>query len=197
MSSPKFAELTRALTLLPGVGQKTAQRMAIHLLRRREAGLLLSHALNMGMLEIKECTHCHGIADDEMCDLCADDGRDDGLLCVVESASDVMAIEQSGAYFGRYFVLGGSLSPIDGVGAEDLNISKLQRRVQDNPPDELILALSATTSGQTTAFYIQSLLKNHVPCISRLAQGVPMGGALEYLDKLTVGQALHYRVREN
>lgn len=169
--------------------------MALALLsKKRHQGLLLADALQVAMLEIKECTRCHSFSDDEICPLCADPRRDDGILCVVEQASDVMAIEQSGQYRGRYFVLGGYLSPIDGVNAEDLNIDKLATRLKNESIDELILATSATMEGQTTAYFIHEIAKTSVPKITRLAQGIPMGGELPRLDGLTLGQALQNRI---
>lgn len=136
---------------------------------------------------------CHSFSDDDICPLCQDPKRDDSLLCVVESASDVIAIEQSGAYRGRYFVLGGHLSPIDGIGADELNIGELVALVKSRPIDELILATGATVEGQTTAFFIHDSIRPHVAKITQLAQGIPIGGELTYMDSLTLHQALQNR----
>lgn len=134
MLTAKFDTLVKALQILPSVGQKSAQRMALHLLtKKRTGGIALAQALESAMLDIKECRVCHSFSDDDICPLCQDPKRDDSLLCVVESASDVIAIEQSGAYRGRYFVLGGHLSPIDGIGADELNIGELVALVKVAP----------------------------------------------------------------
>ncbi|MDO4449436.1 MAG: recombination mediator RecR [Moraxella sp.] len=194
MLTPKFDQLVKTLQILPSVGSKSAQRMAIDLLsKKREQGLALAHALEIAMTQIKECQICHSFSDDDICPICADVRRDDTLLCVVEYASDVMAIEQSGAYRGRYFVLGGHLSPLDGIGAENLHIDELVLLVKSRDIDELILATGATIEGQTTAFFIHDAIKSYVPKITRLAQGIPMGGELGYVDSLTLHQALQNR----
>ncbi len=194
MLTPKFDQLVKALQILPSVGQKSAQRMAIDLLsKKRSQGLALAYALEIAMNEIKECQICHSFSDDDICPICADSRRDDSQLCVVERASDVVAIEQSGAYRGRYFVLGGHLSPLDGIGADDLNMDKLIDLVKTNPIHELILATGATVEGQTTAFFIYDAVKAHVGNITRLAQGIPIGGELGYVDSLTLHQALQNR----
>ncbi|MCG7412851.1 recombination mediator RecR [Moraxella nonliquefaciens] len=194
MLTPKFDQLVKILQILPSVGQKSAQRMAIELLsKKRPQGLALAHALEIAMNEIKECQICHSFSDDDVCAICTDVRRDDGQLCVVERASDVMAIEQSGAYRGRYFVLGGHLSPIDGIGADDLHMDELVALVKSSSISELILAMGATIEGQTTAFFIYDVLKSHVENITRLAQGIPMGGELGYVDSLTLHQAMQNR----
>ncbi|ANB91562.1 recombination protein RecR [Moraxella ovis] len=194
MLTPKFDQLVKELQVLPGVGQKSAQRMALQLLsKKRLQGINLAAALDIAMRDIIECRHCHSFSDDEICPICADPRRDGTLLCVVESASDVMAIEQSGAYRGKYFVLGGHLSPIDGIGADDLHIDELIFRLKNETVEELILATGATVEGQTTAFFITDAARPHVKKITRLAQGIPMGGELEYIDSLTLHQALQNR----
>lgn len=194
MLTPKFDHLVKQLQHLPGVGQKSAQRMALQLLsKKRLQGIQLAQALDSAMRDIMECSHCHSFSDDEICPICSDVRRDESLLCVVESASDVMAIEQSGAYRGRYFVLGGHLSPIDGINADDLHIDELLFRLKNEPIQELILATGATVEGQTTAFFITDAARAHVEKITRLAQGIPMGGELEYVDSLTLHQALQNR----
>lgn len=195
MLTPKFDELVKQLQVLPSVGQKSAQRMALHLLgKKRQQGINLANALQIAMLDIKECQRCHSFSDDDICPICCDDRRSDNVLCVVEQASDVIAIEQSGQYRGRYFVLGGHLSPLDGINAQDLNIDELANRLKAESIDELILATSTTMEGQTTAYFIYEIAKTCVPKITRLAQGIPMGGELPYLDGLTLGQALQNRV---
>lgn len=194
MLTPKFDQLVKALQVLPSVGQKSAQRMAIELLsKKRGQGLALAHALELAMTEIKECQVCHSFSDDDVCPICADPRRDERLLCVVERASDVMAIEQSGAYRGRYFVLGGHLSPLDGIGVDDLHIEALVDFVKKHEINELILATGATLEGQATAFFIHDAVQAYVENITRLAQGIPMGGELGYVDSLTLHQALQNR----
>lgn len=195
MLSPTFAELVKQLQVLPGVGQKSAQRMALHLLnKKRPEGLALAAALDSAMHHIKSCQRCFGLSDDEICPICLDSRRDERQLCVVEQASDVVAIEQSGQYRGRYFVLGGHLSPLDGISAQDLHMAALAERLHKGSIDELILATGATAEGQTTAYFIYDIAKDAVPTITRLAQGIPMGGELGYVDGVTLSQALQYRV---
>ncbi|WP_199508568.1 MULTISPECIES: recombination mediator RecR [unclassified Psychrobacter] len=194
MLTAKFDALVQQLRILPGVGQKSAQRMALHLLsKKRPQGMALAAALDEAMRGIVECQHCHSFSDEAVCPLCQDPRRDDSVLCVVETAADVMAIEQTAGYQGRYFVLGGHLSPIDGISADDLHIDQLVQRVQQEPIDELILATGTTVEGQTTAHFISEAVSRHVQKVTRLAQGVPMGGELEYLDSMTLGQALQNR----
>lgn len=194
MLTPKFDQLVKALQILPNVGQKSAQRMALQLLsKKRNGGISLAHALETAMREIQECAQCHSFSDDAICSICSDTRRDDDLLCVVESAADVVAIEQSGAYRGKYFVLGGHLSPIDGIHAEDLHIDELIALTKNKAINELIIATGATIEGQTTAFFISDVLRAHVGKITRLAQGIPIGGELGYVDSLTLYQALQNR----
>lgn len=194
MLTPKLDQLIKQLQILPSVGQKSAQRMALQLLtKKRRQGIDLAAAIDVAMREIIECRSCHSFSDDEICPICSDVRRDASLLCVVENASDVMAIEQSGAYRGKYFVLGGHLSPIDGVNADDLHIDELVFRIKNTPISELIIATGSTVEGQTTAYFISEAVREFVPKITRLAQGIPMGGELEYVDSLTLNQALQNR----
>ncbi len=194
MLTPKFDNLVKQLQVLPGVGNKTAQRMALHLLnQKRPQGMALAQALDVAMEGIIECERCHSFSDDDICPICADPRRDDSVLCVVETASDVMALEQTAGYRGRYFVLGGHLSPLDGVSADDLNIDQLVRRLKAEPVEELMLATSTTVEGQTTAHFIKDAVQNHVDTITQMAQGIPMGGELGYLDSMTLAQAIRRR----
>ncbi len=196
MLTPKFDNLVKQLRVLPGVGQKSAQRMALHLLTQKRAqGMALANALDEAMREIIECERCHSFSDEPICPLCQDPRREDKVLCVVETAGDVMAIEQSGGYCGRYFVLGGHLSPIDGIGIDELNIDQLINRLKVEPIDELILATGTTVEGQTTAQFISQAATHHVAKITRLAQGIPVGGELEYLDSMTLNQAMSNRAK--
>lgn len=199
MLTPKFDNLVKELKVLPSVGQKTAQRMALHLLNhKRTQGIQLAEALMIAMNEIKQCQICRGFSDDDICPICANPQRDNQLLCIVETAGDMVAIEQTASFQGRYFVLGGYLSPIDGIGAEQLGIDQLifqlKRQIDEGSPvKEVILATNSTVEGQTTAFFVSEAIKPYVGQISRIAQGVPMGGELEYLDSMTLGQALQNR----
>ena len=201
MLTPKFDELVKQLKVLPGVGNKTAQRMALHLLTyKRPQGQQLADALMTAMLDIKQCKRCRGLSDDDICPVCTDPRRNDSVLCIVETAADMMAIEQTANFNGKYFVLGGHLSPIDGIGAEQLGIGQLLRLLQQQAQDgelvqEIILATSTTVEGQTTAHFISEAVKPYVNMITRIAQGIPMGGELEYLDAMTLGQALQNRGR--
>lgn len=194
MLTEKFDNLVKQLRVLPGVGQKTAQRMALHLLsKKRPQGIALAQALEVAMHDIIECERCHSFSDDPVCPICLDARRDDSILCVVETAADVMAIEQTSGFRGRYFVLGGHLSPLDGINADDLNIDQLVKRVKAKRVEEIILATSTTVEGQTTAHFISEAVRRHVGHVTRIAQGIPMGGELEYLDSMTLSQALQNR----
>lgn len=195
MFSPLFDDLVQRLRVLPGVGPKSAQRMALHLLARNRHGALdLANALNNAMHHIQQCSMCRSLAEAEVCDICASDERDSSLLCVVESPADVLAIEQSGSFKGRYFVLGGHLSPLDGIGPDEIGIPLLLSRLQREQVSELILATNATVEGQATAHYLQEATRNLPLKLSRIAQGVPQGGELEYVDSHTLSQALQYRL---
>lgn len=199
MLTEKFDDLVKQLKILPGVGNKSAQRMALHLLTyKRQQGQQLADALMVAMTQIHQCQICRGLSDDAICPVCSDPRRNDQLLCVVETAADMMAIEQTANFNGKYFVLGGHLSPLDGIGANELGIQQLIHLLKAHiangePIIELILATSTTVEGQTTAHFISEAVKPYVTKISRIAQGIPMGGELEYLDSITLGQALQNR----
>jgi recombination protein RecR len=192
--SPLIDRLIEALQVLPGVGPKSAQRMALHVLQRnRDGGAQLAQLLDSAVQQVVHCEACRTLTEALRCRLCDDDQRDDLTLCVVESPADVLAIEQAGGFQGRYFVLHGRLSPIDGVGPEDLALDHLQSRVQALRPQEVILATNPTVEGEATAHYIADLLKADVPTITRIAHGVPIGGELEYVDGGTIVHALQGR----
>ena len=199
MLTPKFDELVKQLKVLPGVGPKSAQRMALHLLSyKRPQGQALGEALIVAMHDIKQCQVCRGLSDEDICPVCSDPRRNERVLCIVETAADMMAIEQTAGFNGKYFVLGGHLSPIDGIGVEQLGINQLigllkQHQAAQTPVEEIILATSTTVEGQTTAHFISEAVKPYVIHISRIAQGIPMGGELEYLDSMTLGQAMQNR----
>jgi recombination protein RecR len=203
MFSPKFEELVLRLRVLPGVGPKSAQRIALQLLARNRTGAqALAHALNDAVLHIQHCSVCRSLAESDICDICLSSQRDQSVLCVVESPADVAAIEQSGSFRGRYFVLGGHLSPLDGIGPDEIGIPLLMSRLQAEPIEELILATNATVEGQATAHYLQvawqeksqHAARSGALKITRIAQGVPQGGELEYVDSHTLSQALQYRL---
>ena len=194
MFSERFEQLVQALRILPSVGPKSAQRMALHLLmKNREGAFALSHALHETSSHIPECRICHSLTENEICDICASVERDEQLLCVVESPADVMAIEQSGSFRGKYHVLGGHLSPLDGIGPEEIGIPYLVQRLSEGKIEEVILATNATVEGQATAHYITDRLSDLGVKITRLAHGVPVGGELDYLDEGTLTAALRAR----
>jgi recombination protein RecR len=187
-------DLVSALQVLPGVGPKSAQRMALHLLQRnRQGGAHLGQILETAMDEVRQCSLCRNLTEGEICRLCSDERRDNAILCVVESPADVLAIEQAGGFRGYYFVLHGRLSPIDGLGPEQLGLQALQRRSAAIQPSEMILATNPTVEGEATANYISRLVADQVPNISRIAHGVPLGGEIEYTDGGTLTHALQGR----
>ncbi|MBO6849646.1 MAG: recombination mediator RecR [Marinobacter sp.] len=192
--SPLVDELVESLRCLPGVGQKTAQRMAFHLLERgRSGGVRLSEALGTAMADVRRCDSCQNFADSSRCGICENQERHNGTLCVVESPSDLLAIEQAGDYRGSYFVLMGHLSPIDGVGPEEIGIERLLNRIAQENVTELILATNPTVEGEATAHYIADRLDGRGVLITRLAHGIPVGGELGYVDGFTLTHAFRGR----
>ena len=193
MLPPSAEALVRELTRLPGVGRRSAQRLAVHLLRVPEADALnLAHVIEHARAHIHPCPECFGFAEDGLCPICRDTRRDESVICVVEAPQDVDPIERSGAFRGRYHVLGGALSPLDGVDPEDLTIAQLVQRVQAGGISEVILATNPTMTGEATAAYIAGLLRADAK-ITRLASGLPVGGDLEFADEVTLGRALDGR----
>lgn len=189
--SPLLQQLITALRCLPGVGPKSAQRMAFHLLERDQQGALaLASALDTAIEKIGRCSQCRTFSEQDICDICASTSRDKGLLCVLESPVDLFAVEQTGGYGGYYFVLGGHLSPIDGIGPDDLGIDQLLERVRNGDVRELILATNPTVEGEATAHYIAEQVRDLDIKVSRIAHGVPVGGELEYVDGGTLAHAL-------
>ena len=183
--------LTEALRRLPGVGPKSAQRMAFHLLQHdREGAAMLSRALYQAVDAVHHCVMCNTFSETEVCDLCADEQRDRTLLCIVETPADQMMIEQTLTYKGLYFVLMGRLSPLDGIGPKDLHLEKLVGRAADGHVKEVVLATNFTNEGEATAHYISEMLKARGLKVSRLARGVPVGGELEYVDAGTIARAM-------
>jgi recombination protein RecR len=189
--SPLIEQLIQSLRCLPGVGPKSAQRMAFHLLERdRPNGLALAQALETAIQHVGHCQQCRTLSEESLCKLCANTSRDRSLLCIVETPIDVLAIEQTGSYRGYYFVLKGHLSPIDGLGPTEIGIDKLQERLQAEPVKELILATNPTVEGEATAYYIANLVKDSAIQVTRIAHGVPLGGELEFIDGNTLARAL-------
>lgn len=194
--SPSIQQLINALRQLPGVGPKSAQRMAFHLLERnRHGAALLADALQDALEKVARCKRCRMLCENDLCEICSHSSRDQTVLCVVESPADVFAIEQSGAFRGVYFVLSGRLSPIDGVGPDQLGLADLRNRLLGGDIKELILATSATVEGEATAFYLSELANDAGVAASRIAQGVPIGGELEQVDSHTLTLALSGRKR--
>lgn len=192
--SPLIDRLVDALKCLPGVGPKSAQRMAFHLLEReREGGLRLAEALQQAMEGVGRCDQCRTLTEQPVCFICQDQRRDRTVVCVVETPADVLALEQSGIYRGLYFVLMGHLSPIDGIGPEEIGVSFLLERVRAEAISEVILATNPTVEGEATAYYITEQLKALGVTVSRIAHGVPLGGELEYVDVGTLAHALSGR----
>ena len=192
--SPLVQSLIDAFTCLPGVGPRSAQRMTFQLLERnRDGGRALAEALSAAMDGVDHCQRCHNFAESELCPVCADQRRDQALVCVVESPADVLAIEQSGEYRGRYFVLNGHLSPIDGIGPDEIGLTLLGEQFHEGQVQEVILATSTTVEGEATAHYIMDMVADLPIRLSRIAQGVPMGGELEFVDGATLAQALRGR----
>ena len=186
--------LIQLLARLPGLGPRSARRAALHLLRKREALMLpLADAIAEAAAKVRPCTLCGNLDATEPCAICADPRRDAGLICVVEQVGDLWALERTGSYRGRYHVLGGTLSALDGVGPDQLNVEGLLRRAADPAVREIILATGATVDGQTTAHYLIDRLSGSTVAITRLAHGVPVGGELDYLDDGTLTAALKAR----
>ena len=194
-SSALLVQLIDALRCLPGVGPKTAQRMAFHLLERdREGGKQLSATLISAMERIGRCSRCRDLTEEPICRICNDNKRDSTLLCILESPSDVLAIEQATGYRGYYYVLMGRLSPLDGIGPAELGLEILAQRLDAEPPAELIIATNPTVEGETTAIYLHRMaVKRGIP-VSRIAHGVPLGGELEFTDQSTIAHAFASRL---
>ena len=194
-SSKLLENVVNEFSKLPGIGKKTALRMALHLLNRDEESVnRFGEAVIQLRSEVKYCKHCHNLSDTEVCEICADTNRDHATVCVVETVRDVMSIENTGQYQGVYHVLGGVISPMDGIGPADLTIGSLEQKVADGKVAEIILALSTTMEGDTTNFYIYRKVKDSPVVISMLARGVSVGDELEYTDQVTLGRAVVNRM---
>jgi recombination protein RecR len=191
--SPAVENLVAQLSRLPGVGSRTAHRLAFHLLQRpKEEALALSHAIEEVKERVRFCAECGNLTEEELCGICADARRDRTLICVVEQPVDVISLERTHEYRGLYHVLGGALSPLDGVEPEHLRIDELMRRVDRNGVSEVVLAMNPTMTGEATAAFLADRLRDRVR-VTRLASGLPVGGDLEYADEVTLGRALSGR----
>lgn len=193
-SSALIERLIEALRCLPGVGPKSGQRMAYHLLERdREGARLLAEVLQLAVEQVGHCQQCRTLSEIEICPLCADEQRDISQLCVVETPTDVQAVEQSTSFRGRYFVLMGHLSPLDGIGPEDIGLDVLSDRLRQSGVVEVIVATNPTVEGEATAHYIAELARQAGVRASRIAYGVPFGGELEFVDAGTLSHAMSGR----
>jgi recombination protein RecR len=191
---PSLGRLIEQLSKLPGIGKKSAERLALHVLRSPKE---LAEGLAQSLLDVKEkirfCSVCFNLADTDPCPICTDHRRENGMLCVVEGPGDQLAIEKSGAFQGKYHVLQGVLSPLDGIGVEDLRVSELMSRLKTENIKEIILALNPTVEGEATASYLTDLLRGKGMAISRIAFGIPLGGDLKYIDTMTLKTSLDNR----
>jgi recombination protein RecR len=193
--SPLLAQLIEALKCLPGVGQKSAQRMAFHLLQRnRDGARTLADRLGRAVDNIGNCEQCRMLTEDAVCGFCSSKRRDDSVLCVVETPADLLAIEQAGVYRGRYFVLMGHLSPIDGIGPSELGLDLLEQRLGGSAIEELVLATGVTVEGDATAHLLAQIARRQGVRASRIAYGVPVGGELEFTDSSTLSRAITGRL---
>jgi recombination protein RecR len=193
MYAPPVQRLITELSRLPGIGGRTAQRLTFHLLRASdEEALALAEAIKEVKARIRRCEVCFNLAEGSRCRICADERRDPEVICVVEEPSDVISIERTHEFRGRYHVLGGALSPIDGVDPEDLKLAELYERVSNGSVREVVIATNPTTTGEATALHIAGVLRERAPAVTvtRLASGLPVGADLEYADELTLGRAL-------
>ncbi len=188
---PALEQLIDSLRCLPGVGPKSALRMAYYLLQRdRKGAAKLGNSLENALQALGHCTLCNNFSETPVCPLCASDKREQSQLCVIEMPTDLMMMEQTHSYSGMYFVLMGRLSPLDGIGPKEINLDKLIKRAQDGVISEVILATNYTVEGEATAHYISELLKTRGIVVSRIARGLPMGGEIEYVDSGTLSMAL-------
>jgi len=194
-SSKLIEDAVTAFSSLPGIGKKTALRLVLHLISQEgEATEQLAKALSQMRQQIKNCQVCGNISDEETCNICIDPRRDKSTICVVESIRDVMAIEDTGQYKGVYHVLGGVISPIEGIGPSDLNIDQLVNRIKTDEVKELVMAISPTIEGDTTIFFISKEVKDTGVNVSTIARGISFGGELEYADEVTLGRSIVARI---
>jgi recombination protein RecR len=194
--SPSLERLVEQISKLPGLGRKSAARLALHILRESEEN---AQALAQAILDVKAnihlCRICSNFTEEDVCSICTDTRRDSTIICVVETPSDVLRLERTGVFRGLYHVLGGALSPLDGIGPGDLRIAELYARFGDGAVREVILATNANTDGDATALYLQRAIKERGVAVSRIARGVPIGAELEQVDEVTLASALEARTR--
>ena len=194
MQQSLIDQLNQAFCVLPGVGNKSAQRFIYHLLEKnKQGGIELANTLFKTMNSIKHCGQCRSLTDQDLCHICDNSKRNHQQLCIVETASDIDAIEKSQSYTGLYFVLNGYLSPIDGVGAEELGLGQLEDYLKSYPIEEVILATNATMEGQITAHYLSGMIESYQIKLTQIAHGIPLGGELEYADANTISHAINSR----
>ena len=194
-SSRIIEQAVNEFSRFPGIGKKTALRLVLHLIKQNEQDIQgLSGAIIALKDQLKTCKECGNVSDEEVCNICKDQRRDKTLLCVVEDLRDVMAIENTSQYRGLYHILGGLISPMDGIGPEDLNMASIEERIKKNEVGEVIVALSATMEGDTTGFYLSRRFKSLGVKVSSLSRGIAIGGELEYADEITLGRSIASRV---
>lgn len=191
---PSILNLIKRIAKLPGIGEKTAERLALHILRSPRAEVeKLSNSIIAAKENIRLCKKCFGLSDDEICQICSNPARDDALLCVVEQPADMVAMEKSGAFNGRYHILSGVLSPMNGIGPDDIRLGELIAKIERGRVQEVVLATSTTVEGEATAVYIAERLNKYPLKVTRIASGVPIGGDLKYVDQVTLKKAMERR----
>ena len=196
--SKVLAKAVEEISGLPGIGRKSALRLALHLLKQPESqALALADSLRKLVTEIKYCRECHNFSDAEICEICENTKRNAEMLCIVEDVRDVMAIENTGKFRGKYLVLGGKISPMEGIGPNQLNISSIGKKLENGDAKELIFALSATMEGDTTAYYIYRKFKDLPVKFSTIARGISVGDELEYADEISLGRSIQNRLPYN
>ena len=194
-SSKLLERAVNEMSQLPGIGKRTALRLVLHMLRQpKEQTLALSEALQTMRNDVKFCKSCHNISDVELCEICSNSNRNKSIICVVEDIRDVMAIENTNSFKGLYHVLGGKISPMDGIGPHDLNIESLVKKVKEGEIKELVFALSSTMEGDTTNFYIYKQIQDYQVFTSTIARGISVGDELEYADEITLGRSITNRI---
>ncbi|MFI1745774.1 recombination mediator RecR [Thalassobellus sediminis] len=194
-SSKLLERAVNEMSQLPGIGKRTALRLVLHMLRQpKEQTLALAEALQTMRNDVKFCKSCHNISDTELCEICSSPNRKEDIICVVEDVRDVMAIENTSSFKGLYHVLGGKISPMDGIGPHDLNIESLINKVRDGKIKELVFALSSTMEGDTTNFYIYKQIQDYKVFTSTIARGISVGDELEYADEITLGRSILNRI---
>ena len=191
---PSIINLIRHIAKLPGIGEKTAERLAMHILRSPRTEIeKLSNSIITAKNNIRLCKQCFGLSDDDICQICSNPARDAALLCVVEQPADMVAMEKSGAFTGRYHILAGVLSPMNGIGPEDIRLGELIAKIEGGLVKEVVLATSTTVEGEATAAYIKERLVAYAVKVTRIASGVPIGGDLKYVDQVTLKKAMEKR----